>query len=164
MNKPNIFIITGVSATILAIAFGIFATFSHAFLDSTNRWKRLINVTKNSRAIIEDNTAPSANHSKLERKATAKEMDGLLLVDFNSPLLCGMAGCSLVGYDTSTQEKVLNLYIKRDPERESIVEMVPTEVFEYPCLLVPAGKRLTIEAGAVDLICYDEGEWKVTQP
>lgn len=113
--------------------------------------------------IIAENTAPSADREAIANSAIGYEENDLLLIDFQSPALCGIGGCALAGYQPSTGERVLAVYVERVSPDEPLVEVVDEEGFELPCLLVPPAPdgNSIFEETERDTLCYQDGEWQI---
>jgi hypothetical protein len=159
MTNSNRRWVIGSAAAMTLVVIGTFATLGLATPDT--RWQPLMSMTDNSREIIIANTAPSADHDRLEQSAISIERNGLMLVDFNSSTMCGVGGCALLAYRTDTQEQILATYIQQGREDNAIVEMVTNEVFNLPCLLVPSDDVSSVIENDKDMVCYDGAEWKI---
>jgi hypothetical protein len=159
MTNSKLRWIAGATAAMTLVVIGTFATLGFATTGTT--WQPLMSVTDNSRQIIIDNTAPSADHDRLEQSALSIELNGLMLVDFNSPTMCGAGGCALLAYRTDTQEQILATYIKQGKEDEALVEIVENEAFDLPCLLIPADDTSSVIESDKDMVCYDGDEWNI---
>jgi hypothetical protein len=159
MTNSKLRWIIGSGAAMTLVVIGTFTTLSLATPDAL--WQPLMSVTDNSRQIIIDNTAPSADHDRLEQSALSIELNGLMLVDFNSPTMCGVGGCALLAYRTDTQEQILATYIRQGRDDEALVEMVVNEAFDLPCLLIPADNTSAVIENDKDMLCYDGGKWEI---
>jgi hypothetical protein len=159
MTNSKLRWLVGGTAAMTIIAIGAFTTLGLATPDT--RWQPLMSMTDNSRQIIIDNTAPSADYNRLEQSAIAIELNGLMLVDFNSPTMCGAGGCALLAYRTDTQEQILTTYIKQGRDDDALVEMVTNEAFDLPCLLIPPDDTSAVMENDKYMVCYDGGEWEI---
>ena len=113
--------------------------------------------------IVAESTAPSSDRNGIAASAMGYQQGDLLLVDFNTPTLCGVGGCALSGYRPSTGERVLALYVERTSADEPIVEAVDKAGFELPCLLVPpeTEDNSIFEEVDKDTLCYQDGAWSI---
>lgn len=113
--------------------------------------------------IVAESTAPSANREEIAASAIGYQQGDLLLVDFNTPTLCGVGGCALAGYQPSTGERVLALYVKHTSADKPLVEVVDKAGFELPCLLVPPEPEdnSIFEETDKDALCYQNGAWLI---
>ena len=156
-----------ISAITLAVGLFSIGIVQLATANSTveQTWQPLSSLvtTEKLTEIITENTAPSADREAIAAAAIAYEQNGLLLVDFNVPVLCGRGGCSLAGYRSSTGERVLNVYVERMNRDEPIVEVVDRDGFELPCLLVPPDPTNVsiFEETDKDTLCYQNESWSI---
>lgn len=112
--------------------------------------------------IVAESTAPSADREAIATSAIGYQQNDLLLVDFNTPALCGFGGCALAGYRPSTGERILTVYVERTNVNEPIVEVVDKADFELPCLLVPPSQEESIfQEVERDTLCYQDGSWEI---
>ena len=112
--------------------------------------------------IVAESTVPGTDREGIAASAVGYQQNDLLLVDFNTPDLCGMGGCALAGYRPSTGEQVLAVYVERTSTDDPIVEVVDEAGFELPCLLVPPSQEDSIfQETAKDTLCYQNGSWSV---
>lgn len=113
--------------------------------------------------IVAESTAPSANRKEIAASARGYKQGDLLLVDFNTPTLCGVGGCALAGYQPSTRKRILALYVKRTSADKPLVEVVDKAGFELPCLLVPPEPEdnSIFEETDKDTLCYQNGAWSI---
>jgi hypothetical protein len=131
-------------------------------------WQPATNVISAARAreIIGENSSVSSEstiQSMIESMKVAQLSQGLLMVDFNSPMLTGIAGGRYAIYD-SNQKQIFNRYLPAFlPSGVPTVQLAErTGASDYPCLVV---NTLTEPANAeTDItqltLCYDGGEWK----
>ena len=153
--------------TIFVIAGLSYFGFSRAIAQSENEqpWQplsELINPEKLS-AMVAENTSPSTDRRIIENSALGYQQGNLLLVDFNTPGMCGIGGCALAGYRSSTEERILAIYVQRIAPNEPIVEIVDQPGFELPCLLVPPDpndENILAETDK-DTLCYWNGTWSI---
>ena len=90
--------------------------------------------------------------------ALAYEENDLILVDFNSELLCGRAGCLYVGLRRSTGEEILSSYLTVAlPPSQPAIETVDRG-YILPCLIVrdvdEVDKTITKST-----FCYQSVDW-----
>lgn len=112
--------------------------------------------------IVAESTAPGADREAIAASAIGYQQNDLLLVDFNTPDLCGIGGCALAGYRPSTGEQVLAVYVERTSPDEPIVEVLDKADFELPCLLVPPSQEDSIfQETEKDTLCYQDGSWSI---
>ena len=108
--------------------------------------------------IVTDNTAPSADRQAISRAAVGIIEGDLLVVDFNSPTLCGRGGCAIAAYRVSTGEQLLFTYATQ-PAGEPIVELTDRSGVELPCLLIAPPVNAPAQGITRDTLCYQDGEW-----
>lgn len=113
--------------------------------------------------IVAESTAPGADRDEIAQSALGYEQNDLLLVDFNTPTLCGTGGCALAGYQTSTGERILAVYVERTSADAPIVEVVDQPGSDLPCLLVPPAPddNSIFQETDKDMLCYQEGTWPI---
>ncbi|CAN5752242.1 hypothetical protein BH23CYA1_BH23CYA1_24200 [soil metagenome] len=112
--------------------------------------------------IVAESTAPGADREAIADSAVGYQQNDLLLVDFNTPDLCGIGGCALAGYRPSTGEPVLAVYVERTSPDEPIVGVLDKADFELPCLLVPPSQEDSIfQETEKDTLCYQDGSWSI---
>lgn len=89
--------------------------------------------------------------------ALAYEENDLVLVNFNTELLCGRAGCLYVGLRESTGEEILASYLTASlPSGEPVIETVDRG-YTLPCLIVR-----DIDDGNTIIqstFCYQSVDW-----
>ena len=87
----------------------------------------------------------------------AYEESDLVLVDFNTELLCGRAGCLYVGLRRSTGEEILSSYLTVAlPSGEPVIETVDRG-YTLPCLIVrDIDSEDTITKST---FCYQSVDW-----
>jgi hypothetical protein len=113
--------------------------------------------------IVAESTAPSADREMIAASAIGYQQNDLLLVDFNTPTLCGVGGCALAGYQTSTGQRILAVYVQRTSTDEPIVEAIEQAGFALPCLLVPPvpDENSIFQTMDKDTLCYKDGSWSI---
>ena len=142
-----------------------FVSYRAIAMTSNQMWQPLTELVTSEKLseIVAESTAPGADNSEIATSAIGYEQGGLLLVDFNTPTLCGFGGCALAGYRTSTGERVLTVYVKRTHPDGPIVEVVEKEGFDLPCLFVPPDpndENFFAETER-DILCYQDGVWEI---
>ena len=130
-----------------------------AVTDREQNWQLLSNLVSQEklRQIVEENTGPSANRGEIANAARGYEQDGLLIVDFNNPSLCGFGGCAIAGYLTSTGERILSAYVIRPSADAELVELIVQEDNALPCLTLTSRDSRTSSSSKV--ICYRNQGW-----
>ena len=136
-----------------------------AMTNNNQAWQPLAGLVSSAKLseIVAESTAPGADRAEIAASATGYEQGDLLLIDFNTPTLCGIGGCALAGYQTSTGERILAVYVERSSPNEPIVEVVEREGFDLPCLLVPPdpNDENFFEETKKDTLCYQDGLWEI---
>lgn len=99
-----------------------------------------------------------AEFNSILDSALAYEEDDLVLVDFNTELLCGRAGCLYVGFRRSTGEKILSSYLTIAlPSGEPVIETVDRG-YRLPCVIVrdigEVNRTITKST-----FCYQSVDW-----
>lgn len=158
-----------ISLTVVTVAIGFATGFTSyraiAMSEPAQPWQPLSALVTPERLtdIVAESTAPSANRKEIAASAMGYKQGDLLLVDFNTPTLCGVGGCALAGYQPSTGERILALYVKRTSADKPLVEVVDKAGFELPCLLVPPEPEdnSIFEETDKDTLCYQDGGWTV---
>lgn len=150
-----------------AIALGLvvgFVSYRAIANPTAQNWQPLTELVTPEKLteIVAESTAPSADREAIAASAIGYEQHDLLLVDFDTPDLCGIGGCALAGYRPSTGERVLAVYVERISIDEPIVEVVDKTGFELPCLLVPPSQEESIfQEVEKDTLCYQDGSWEI---
>lgn len=165
MNKRNLLTSVAIAITGLSLAVGIVSYRAIAVTASGQAWRPLSEIVTPEKLaeIVAESTAPSADRSAITQSALGYEQNDLLLVDFNTPTLCGIGGCALAGYQTSTGERVLAVYVERTSADEPLVEVIEQPEFELPCLLVPPApdENSIFQETDRDTLCYQDGAWTI---
>ena len=147
----------------LSLFIGFVSYRAIAMTHSAQVWQPLSEIVTAEKlvAIVAESTAPGAGQEAIAASAIGYKQDDLLLVDFNTPTLCGAGGCALAGYRPSTGERVLTVYVQRTRPDEPIVEVVKQSGFELPCLLVPLDPEdeNIFQEIDKDTLCYQNGSW-----
>lgn len=149
----------------LSLIVGFISYRAIAMTNADQEWQPLAELVTSEKLseIVAESTAPSANRAEIASSAIGYEQSDLLLVDFDTPTLCGIGGCALAGYRTSTGERILAVYVQRSSPDEPIVEVVEKEGFDLPCLLVPTDPNdedFFAETDE-DTLCYKNGAWSI---
>ena len=100
----------------------------------------------------------SNEFNRILSMALAYEEKDLILVDFNSELFCGRAGCLYVGLRRSTGEEILSSYLTVAlPPSQPAIETVDRG-YTLPCLIVrdvdEVDKTITKST-----FCYQSVDW-----
>ncbi len=165
MNKSRLLISLVIAIAGLGLTIGFVSYRAVAVTANNQVWQPLSEIVTPEKLseIVAENTAPSADQDAIAQSALGYEQNDLLLVDFNTPTLCGAGGCALAGYQTSTEERVLTVYVERISADAPIVEVIDQPGFELPCLLVPPApddNSIFQETGK-DTLCYRDGSWAI---
>lgn len=149
----------------LSLVIGFVSYRAIAMADTNQMWQPLAELVtpEELSEIVAESTGPSADREAIASSTIGYKQGDLLLVDFNTPNLCGAGGCALAGYQLSTGERVLAVYVARTSPDEPIVEVVEREGFELPCLLVPPDpndENIFAETSR-DTLCYQDESWVV---
>lgn len=96
--------------------------------------------------------------SSILNSALAYEENDMVLVNFNTELLCGRAGCLYVGLRKSKGEEILSSYLTASlPSGEPVIETV-NRGYMLPCLIVRdidnGGDTITKST-----FCYQSVNW-----
>lgn len=165
MNKRNLLTSLAIAIAGLSLAVGVVSYRAIAVTASGQTWRPLSEIvtTEKLAEIVAESTAPSADRSAIAQSALGYEQNDLLLVDFNTPTLCGIGGCALAGYQTSTGERVLAVYVERTNTDEPLVEVIDQPGSDLPCLLVPPASddNSIFQETDEDMLCYREGGWSI---
>ena len=156
--RYSVFVIAVLSLTVGFISYRAIAN------PAEQNWQPLAELVTREKLteIVTENTAPSADRERIAMSAIGYQQNDLLLVDFNTPTLCGFGGCALAGYRPSTGERILTVYVERTNVNEPIVEVVDKAGFELPCLLVPPSQEESIfQEVERDTLCYQNGSWEI---
>lgn len=90
--------------------------------------------------------------------ALAYEENDLVLVDFNTELLCGRAGCLYVGFRRSTGEEILSTYLTVAlPSGEPVIETIDRG-YTLPCLIVRDVDEVD-RTMTKSTFCYQSVDW-----
>jgi len=90
--------------------------------------------------------------------ALAYEENDLVLVDFNSELLCGRAGCLYVGFRRSTGAEILSSYLTVAlPPSEPVIETVDRG-YTLPCIVVRDVDEVD-RTVTKSTFCYQSVDW-----
>lgn len=165
MNRSRLLISLVIAIAGLGLTIG-FASYRAVAVTANNQlWRPLSEIvtTEKLTEIVAENTAPSADREEIAQSALGYEQNDLLLVDFNTPTLCGAGGCALAGYQTSTEERVLTVYVERTNADEPLVEVIDQSGNDLPCLLVPPAHddNSIFQETDKDMLCYREGAWSI---
>ena len=127
--------------------------------DREQDWQPLSNLVSQEklRQIVEENTGPSADREEIATTARGYEKGGLLIVDFNTPSLCGFGGCAIAGYLTPSGEKILSTYVIRPSANAELIELIEQEGNALPCIALTSRDSRTSSSPKV--ICYRNQEW-----
>lgn len=162
-NKSLTYIAIAVAG--LSLVAGFISYRAIAMNETTQPWQPLSELVTAAKLteIVTESTAPSADREAIAASAVGYEQGDLLLVDFNTPTLCGIGGCALAGYQTSTGKRVLAVYVQRTSPDEPIVEVIDQPGFSLPCLLVPPDPEdeNIFEETDKDTLCYQNGSWSI---
>lgn len=153
-----------VVVSVLSVVIGFVSYRAIAMNESGQLWQPLSALVTPAQLteIVADSTAPGADREAIAASAIGYQQNDLLLIDFNTPDLCGIGGCALAGYRPSTGEQVLSVYVERTSPDEPIAEVVDQEGFELPCMLVPPSQEDSIfQETEKDTLCYQDGSWSV---
>ncbi|MEO0648351.1 MAG: hypothetical protein AAFZ17_19730 [Cyanobacteria bacterium J06650_10] len=127
-------VIPALALAVCLLSAGVFQ-FAIATANTNQMWRPLSEIIAPEKLaeIVAESTAPSADRNAIAQSALGYEQNDLLLVDFNTPTLCGIGGCALAGYQTSTGERVLAVYVERTSADEPLVEVIeqPGECPEF---------------------------------
>ena len=161
--KPKL--LTSLLITVIGLSLVIgFASYRATANPAEQNWQPLAELVAPEKLveIVTESTAPGANRDEIAASAIGYQQNDLLLVDFNTPTLCGFGGCALAGYRPSTGERILTVYVERTNINEPIVEVVDKAGFELPCLLVPPSQEESIfQEVEKDTLCYQNGSWEI---
>lgn len=165
MNKRNLLTSAAIVIAGLSLAVGVVSYRAIAITASGQAWRPLSEIVAPEKLaeIVAESTAPSADRNAIAQSALGYEQNDLLLVDFNTPTLCGIGGCALAGYQTSTGERILAVYVERTSADEPLVEVIEQPGFELPCLLVPPApdENSIFQETDKDTLCYQDGAWTI---
>lgn len=165
MNKRSLLTSLAIAIAGLTLAVGIVSYRAIAVTANGRAWQPLSEIVTSEKLaeIVAESTAPSADRDAIAQSALGYEQSGLLLVDFNTPTLCGTGGCALAGYQTSTGERVLAVYVERTNADEPLVEVIDQPGSDLPCLLVPPAPddHSIFQETDEDMLCYQEGAWSI---
>jgi hypothetical protein len=168
MNNPKVAKITIAlcSLSLVLLATGIVFNVSRAEGTTAEAWQPLSELVSAAELaqIIADNTAPSADRRAISHTAVGLLEGDLLVIDFKTPQLCGVGGCSIVGYRASTGEQILSTYAVQTGAGKPIVELVERAGTELPCLLIAPSVGATAQGLTRDALCYRDGEWQTEAP
>jgi len=99
-----------------------------------------------------------AEFNSILDSALAYEEDDFVLVDFNTELLCGRAGCLYVGFRRSTGEEILSSYLTVAlPSGEPVVETADRG-YTLPCLIVRDIDEVD-RTMTKSTFCYQSVDW-----
>ena len=160
--KPKLLASIVLAVAGLSLVIGFLSYRAIAMNEPSQSWQPLSALVTPAHLteIVAESTAPGADRDGIAASAIGYQQNDLLLVDFNTPDLCGIGGCALAGYRPSTGEQVLSVYVERTSPDEPIVEVVDQEGFELPCLLVPPSQEDSIfQETEKDTLCYQDGSW-----
>ena len=88
----------------------------------------------------------------------AYEENDLVLVDFNSELLCGRAGCLYVALRRSTGEEILSSYLTVAlPPNEPVIETVDRG-YPLPCIIIRDVNEID-RTVTKSTFCYQSVDW-----
>ena len=165
MNKSRLLISLVVAIAGLGLTIGFVSYRAIAVTTNNQRWQPLSGIVTPEKLteIVAENTAPSADRDAIAQSALGYEQNDLLLIDFNTPTLCGAGGCALAGYQSSTEKRVLAVYVERTSADAPIVEAINQPGFELPCLLVPPAPddNSIFQETDKDTLCYRDGSWAI---
>jgi hypothetical protein len=155
----------GLSLALLASSLTLMSCASAGAADGLN-WQDATQVISEQRAleIVGENSSVSGEdqQSILESMQVYQSDDGLLVVDFNSPLLSGRLGSLYVIYEADGKQ-IFNRYISKNlPEDVPVIQFSPDrEGTDYPCLLISLLDEPTDpESGIAQVtLCYDGADW-----
>lgn len=162
--KPKLLTSLVLAVAGLSLVIGFLSYRATAMNESGQSWQPLSALVTPAQLteIVAESTAPGADREGIAALAVGYQQNDLLLVDFNTPDLCGVGGCALAGYRPSTGEQVLAVYVERTSTDEPIVEVVGEAGFELPCLLVPPSQEDSIfQEIEEDRLCYQDGSWEI---
>ena len=160
--KPKLLTSIVLAVAGLSLVIGFLSYRAIAMNEPSQSWQPLSALVTPAQLteIVADSTAPGADRDGIAASAIGYQQNDLLLVDFNTPDLCGIGGCALAGYRPSTGEQVLSVYVERTSPDEPIVEVVDQEGLELPCMLVPPSQEDSIfQETEKDTLCYQDGSW-----
>ncbi|MEM9002720.1 MAG: hypothetical protein AAGE59_04235 [Cyanobacteria bacterium P01_F01_bin.86] len=128
--------------------------------DQERPWLLLSNLVGVTKLvdILQENTAPNTDVDEIAHSAVGMVEGDLLVIDFNTPALCGRGGCAIAAYQVSTGEQLLFTYATQ-PAGEPIVELTERSGAELPCLLIAPPINTTAQGLTRDTLCYQDGEW-----
>ena len=113
MNKNKLLTSLAIAITGLGLTVGFISYRAIAVTANDQQWQPLSNIITPEKLteIVAESTAPSADRDVIAQSALGYEQNDLILVDFNTPTLCGAGGCALAGYQASTGERILAVYV-----------------------------------------------------
>ena len=165
MNKSRLLASLVIAITGLGLTLGFISYRAIAVTANNQSWQLLSEIVAPERLaeIVTESTSPSANRNEIAQLALGYEQSDLLLVDFNTPTLCGAGGCAVAGYRTSTGERILAVYVERTHVDEPIVEVIDQPGNELPCLRVPPAPddNSIFQETDRDMLCYQDGSWAI---
>ena len=142
-----------------------FVSYRAIAMTNNQTWQPLVELVTSEKLseIVAESTAPSADREAIAQLALGYKQNDLLLVDFNTPTLCGVGGCALAGYQISTGARVLAVYMERTNADEPLVEVIDQPGSDLPCLLVPTvpDDNSIFQETDEDMLCYQEGAWSI---
>jgi hypothetical protein len=155
----------GLSLALLVSSLTLMSCASAGAVDGFN-WQGATQVIseESALAIIGENSSVAGEDQQtiLESMQVYQSDAGLLIVDFNSPLLSGRLGSLYVIYDADGKQ-IFNRYLSKNlPEEVPVIQFSPDrEGTDYPCLLISLLDQPTHpESGIAQVtLCYDGADW-----
>ncbi|MEN8444845.1 MAG: hypothetical protein ABG776_07525, partial [Cyanobacteria bacterium J06555_13] len=104
------------------------------------------------------------DRTAIAESAIGIQQGDLLVVDFQTPQLCGRGGCAIAGYRASTGEQILFTYAFQTGPEQEIVQLFSREGVELPCLLIAPSPNTSAQGLTHDALCYRDGQWVTEVP
>lgn len=155
------------SLSLLLVVFGLLMNSGSKAekFDQERPWLLLSNLVGVTKLvdILQENTAPNTDVDEIAHSAVGMVEGDLLVIDFNTPTLCGKGGCAIAAYRVSTGERLLFIYASQ-PSGQPIVKLTQRSGVELPCLLVsPSSAVISEQRTKRETLCYRNDEWTVEE-